>query len=141
MKRMMRWLPGLYARQLSDAILQKFKPSLREQIPRIQEALDEEPAIETFTFVAYEEGGVVIGSTGTRRLVCVADSGAKVVVFGHESELKNINAVLEVGLPSIVRCEAHPASQSATRFSGHTHWVWEYSMLEVAPLVSRRGNS
>ena len=131
---MVRWLLCRYASQLGDAIARSLRPNLRDQIPRIVEALDEKPTIETFTFVAYDEGGMMIGSTGAHRLVCVADSGGKVVMFGHESGLKNINAVLEAGLPCFVRCETHPASQTAKRFSGHTHWVWEYSMLEVAPL-------
>ena len=73
-----------------------------------------------------------IGPTGAHRLVCVADSDAKVVIFGREWERENINAVLEAGLPCIVRCETHPASRSVRRVFGHTHWVWEYSMLEIA---------
>ena len=106
---------------------------MRDKAGRPREALDEEPTVETFTFLAYDEGGMMIASTGAHRLVCVADSGAKVVIFGSESESKNINAVLEAGLPCTVRCETYPASRTANRFAGHTHWVWEHSMLEVAP--------
>ena len=131
---MVRWLLCRYASQLGDALVQNLKPNLRAKIARIPEALAEKPMTETFTLLAYDEGGVMMGSTGAHRLVCVADSGAKVVIFGRESELQNINAVLEAGLPCIVRCETHPASQTVNRFSGHTYWVWEYGMLEVAPL-------
>ena len=122
------------AAQLGNALVHSLEPKVRDKIARAQDALGEEPTIETFTFDAYDEGGMMIGETGARRLVCVADSGAKVVIFGRESELKNINAVLEAGLPCIVRCETHPASQTANRFAGHTHWVWEHSTLKVAPL-------
>ena len=131
---MVRWLLCRYASQLADAVVQAFKPNLRDGVALAQETLDQDPTIETFTFHAYDEGGMNIAATGAHRLVCVADSGAKVVIFGHDSELKNINAVLEAGLPRIVRCETYPASQTANRFWGHTHYVWEYSMLEVAPL-------
>ena len=101
---------------------------------RIRHAPGEEPMVETFTLLAYDEGGMMVGSAGARRLVCAADSGAKVVIFGREAELKNINAVLAAGLPCIVRCETGPAPETADRFAGHTHWVWEHSMLEAAPL-------
>ena len=109
---MMRWLLSRYASQLGGAIVRSFKPDLRDKIARTVKALDEEPTVETFTLLAYDEGGMMIGSTGARRLVCIADSGAKVVIFGRESELKNINAVLEADLPCIVRCETHSASQT-----------------------------
>ena len=71
------------------------------------------------------------GPTGAHRLVCVTDSGGKVVICGRGSESKNINAVLEAGLPCIVRCETHPASRFANSHWGYTHWVWEYNMLEA----------
>ena len=130
---MVRWMLGRYARQLGDAIVRSLEPVQRSEIARAREALDEEPTIETFTLLAYDEGGMMIGPTGARRLVCVADSGAKVVIFGRESEMKNINEVLGAGLPCIVRCDPHTASRTVNRFRGHTHWVWEHSMLEVAP--------
>lgn len=133
----MKWIVGLllgyYARKLEDAILKSLSPIMRNKAARAQEALGEEPTIETFTFLAHDEGGMMIAPTGAHRLVCVAESGAKVVIFGIKSELKNINAVLEAGLPCNVRCETHPASQTANRVAGHTHWVWEFDMLEVVP--------
>ena len=134
MNRMMRWLPGRYTARLGDALFRILQPKVRDEAARTRDAPGEEPMVETFIFLAYDEGGMTIGPTGAHRLVCVADSGAKVVIFGHESELKNIDAVLEAGLPCIVRCETRPASQFANRFAGHTRWVWEHGMLEVAPL-------
>ena len=107
---------------------------LRDRAASVAQSPNGEPTIETFTVLAYDEGGRMTGPTGAHRLVCVADSGAKVVIFGRGANLKNINAVLEAGLPCIVRCEAHPASRTANRDCGHTHWVWEYNMLEAARL-------
>ena len=126
------WWPR-YAAQLEAGPLGDLEPKVRNKVARTREALGKEPMVKTFTFLAYDEGGVMIGPSGVHRLVCVADSGAKVLIFGHESELKNINTVLEAGLPSNVRCETHPASQAANRFVVHTHWVWEYGMLEIMP--------
>ena len=130
---MMRWLLFEHAARLGNALFRSLEPKLRDKAARAQDALGEEPRIETFTFLTYDEGGMVIGPTGAHRLVCVADSGAKVVMFGHESELKNINTVLEAGLPCMVRCETYPASRTSNCLAGHTHWVWEHSMLEVVP--------
>ena len=126
-----RWLLCRYAADLGNALVQGPEPDLRDKVARTQQILNEEPTIETFTFLAYDEGGRMTGPTGAHRLVCVADSGAKVVIFGRGSELKNINKVLEASLPCIVRCETHPASRTANRHWGHTHWVWEYNMLEA----------
>ena len=130
---MIRWWLGRIAAELGDVLYRSLEPEVRDKAARTRDALGEEPRVETFTFLTYDEGGMVIGPTGAHRLVCVADSGAKVVIFGHESELKNINTVLEAGLPCVVRCETRPASRTANRYAGHTHWVWEYGMLEVAP--------
>ena len=129
---MARWFLCRYATEIGNLLLQGFEPAQRDKMSRTAEALDREPTIETFTFVAYDEGGMMIGPTGAHRLVCVADCGAKVVIFGHKGSLKNIDAILETGLPCIVQCETYPASQSANRYAGHTHWVWEYGMLKAA---------
>ena len=130
----MCWLIRRSASQLGHAMLQSLESKQREKIASIRDAPKGEPTIETFTFLAYDEGGMMIGPTGAHRLVCVADSDEKVVLFGREWELKIINAVLGAGLPCTIRCETHPASRSVRRSFGHTHWVWEYSMLEVVPL-------
>ena len=138
---MVRWLLRRSASQLADAIVRRLRPSLGDRVAGIPEALEEKPTIETFTFVAYDEGGMMIGETGAHRLVCVADSGAKVVIYGREWELRNISAVLEAGLPCNVRCDTHPASRTANRIFGHTHWVWECGMLEVLPPATRQGKN
>ena len=131
---MMRWwwLPR-FAVQSEAGVLGSLEPNVRNKVARTRDALGEEPTVKSFTFLACDEDGMMIGPTGAHRLAGVADPGAKVVIFGHESELKNINTVIEAGLPCNVRCETHPASQAANRFADHTHWVWESSTLEVIP--------
>jgi hypothetical protein len=130
---MLGWRGPRFAAQLEAGVLASLEPKARNRVARTRYALGHEQTVRTFTFLGYDEGGMMIGPTGAHRLVCVADSGAKVVIFGHESELENINTVLAAGLPCNVRCETHPASQAANRYAGHTHWVWEYSTLEVVP--------
>lgn len=94
--------------------------------------------MDTFTFIGYDEGGMNVGRDGAHRLVCVARSGAKVAIFGSEGNLKNMNAVLDAGLPCFVRCRTRtPATHAAERF-GHTHWVSEDSALETPPADSSR---
>lgn len=133
---MIRLLLGLYARQLEDAIARNLRPNPGGKVARVPETPDEKAKIETFTFLAHDESGMKIGPTGAHRLVCFADSGAKVVILGRKSQLKNINAVLEAGLPCTVRCETYPASRTVGLLFGHTHWVRECSTLEVAPSPS-----
>ena len=84
MKWMVHWLLGSYARQLGDAIFRNLEPDLRDKASRARGALGEDPTTETFTFLAYDENGMRIGPTGAHRLVCVADCGARVVIFGRE---------------------------------------------------------
>lgn len=89
--------------------------------------------MDEFTFINYDEGEMKVGPDGDHRLVCVAETGAKVAIFGSEGNLGNINAVRNVGLPCVVRCKTRtPAAYAAEHF-GHTHWVSEDSTLEATP--------
>ena len=89
--------------------------------------------MDTFTFIGYDEGEMKVGPDGAHRLVCVAESGAKVAIFGNEGNLKNINAVLDADLPCVVRRKMRtPATYAAERFA-RTHWVTEDSTLEATP--------
>ena len=89
--------------------------------------------MDTFTLIGYDEGEMRVGSDGAHRLVCVAESGAKVAVFGSEGNLENINAVLDAGLPCVVRCRTRSPASYAAKCFGHTHWVSEDSTLEATP--------
>ena len=89
--------------------------------------------MDTFTFIGYDDGEMKVGPDGDHRLVCVAESGGTVAIFGSARNLENISSVLDAGLPCVVRCKTRtPASYAAERF-GHTHWVSEDSMLEATP--------
>ena len=46
--------------------------------------------IDTFTFIGYDEGEMKVGPDGARRLVCVAESGATVAIFGSEGGVDHI---------------------------------------------------
>lgn len=129
------WKVGGYRHQIEDGLLRSLGPAQRDKVPRVREAFAKEATIETFAFLSYDEGGMIVGSTGARRLLCVANSAAIVVIFGLEIEMKNINAVLEAALACVVRCDTHPGSQTVGRVFGHAHWVREHSMLETAPLA------
>ena len=77
--------------------------------------------MDTFTFIGYDEGEMKVGPDGDHRLVCVAESGGTVAIFGSAGNLENISSVLDAGLPCVVRCKTRtPASYAAERF-GHTH--------------------
>ena len=89
--------------------------------------------MHTFTLIGYDEGEMKVGPRGDHRLVCVAESGAKVAIFGSEGNLKNIDAVLEAGLPCVVRCKTRTPGKYEARNFGHTHWVSEGSTLYATP--------
>ena len=89
--------------------------------------------MNTFTFIRYDEGEMKVGPDGDHRLVCIAESGAKVAIFGRKGNLKNIQSMLDAGLPCVVRCETGPPGPNHAARYGHTHWVSEYSTLEAAP--------
>ena len=97
--------------------------------------------VVTFTFVAYDEGEMKVGPDGDHRLVCVAESGAKVAVFGSIGNLDNINSVLAVGLPCVARCETRTPAPYASKRYGHTHWVSEDSALDATPSASTSLNT
>ncbi|MYE00764.1 MAG: hypothetical protein F4Y03_05710 [Alphaproteobacteria bacterium] len=114
-----------------EALAQRVGAAPREGVAPVPPGVDAEPTTATFTFVAHDEGGLMTWLPGTYRLVCVADTGEKVVVFGSEPHLGNVLAVLEAGLPCFVQCETHPAPPAANYAYGHTHWVLQDGALEI----------
>ena len=87
--------------------------------------------MDTFTLTDYDEGGMMIGPDEDYRLVCRAESGAKIAIFGSAGNLKNIDAVRNTGLPCVIRCKTRTPPSYASERYGHTHWVSEHSTLKV----------
>ena len=69
------WKLGGYLQQIEDGLLRSVGLAQRDKVARVRKAIAKESTIETFTFLGYDEGGMIIGSAGARRLVCVANSG------------------------------------------------------------------
>lgn len=89
--------------------------------------------MNSFEFTDYDEGGEKVGPQGDYRLVCNAKSGEKLAIFGRSANRKNIDAVLAVGLPCVVRCQTRKPSRYAHDRFGHTHWVSQNSRLVATP--------
>ena len=78
-----------------------------------------------FRLVQIDQGGVR-ESQGGKRLVCLIESGGKLAIWGEESptrNMRNIESVLEAGMPCTVECEDREPSDWAAQQFGHTHWV------------------
>ena len=87
-----------------------------------------------FRLVKFDEGGLA-GSLEKRRLVCVTDDDGKLAIWGQESpqrNMRNIEVVLNAGLPCNVECQyQEPAGWAVLK--GHTHWVAQDYALRVLP--------
>ena len=68
-----------------------------------------------FTIVSFDEGGEKVGPNGDHRLVCVAESGEKVAIWGSQGNPKNITSILNTGLPCVVRCKTRAPADYAAR--------------------------
>jgi hypothetical protein len=83
-----------------------------------------------FLLVGFDEGGLS-GSPENLRLVCNVASGGKLAIWGKEGSRRNIDAVLEAGLPCTVESEwLLPNPVHAEKFD-HTYWVREDLALRV----------
>jgi len=90
-------------------------------------------AKKTFHLVRYDEGGAK-GEPSNRRLVCVIESGGKLAIWGQEApagNMRNINAVLDAGIPCTIECECREPEKWAAQQFGHTHWVPQDCPLRV----------
>ena len=70
---------------------------------------------DSFQLIGYDEGGLREGPKGDLRLVCNAQSGEKVAIFGSKQERSNIDAVLKSGIPCAISCETRPPAKWAYR--------------------------
>jgi hypothetical protein len=87
-----------------------------------------------FHLVKFDEGGLA-GPLENRRLVCVTDDDRKLAIWGQESpqrNMRNIEALLNAGMPCTVECEYRMPADWAKQ-KGHTHWVPQDSKLRVLP--------
>ena len=85
----------------------------------------------TFRLIDFDEGGLREGQKGVLRLVCNAQRGEKIAIFGSAKERNNIDAVLNAGIPCTVNCETRPPADWAANQYGHTHWVPKEGTLRV----------
>ena len=83
-----------------------------------------------FTLIAFDEGGVQ-GSLQHLRLVCNTENGDKIAIWGDERDRKNIDTVLDAGLPCKVDCKYREPNPAYAKEHGHTHWVRQTFPLRV----------
>ena len=87
----------------------------------------------TFHLVAFDEGGVKqnLENREKLRLVCQIADGGKLAIWGSPQTRANIDTVLAVGVPCLVRCDfTDPAPWGAQEY-GHTHWVPTTGRLSI----------
>lgn len=86
---------------------------------------------DLFYLVGLDEEDQREGAGGHKRLVCNIEGGGKLAIWGSERNTANIDTVLAVGLPCVVRCAGvEPKPWARIKF-GHTHWVPEHVRLEA----------
>ena len=86
---------------------------------------------DSFQLIGYDEGGLREGPKGDLRLVCNAQSGEKVAIFGSKQVRGNIDAVLNAGMPCAINCETRPPANWAINRFGHTPWIPEGNTLSI----------
>ena len=86
-----------------------------------------------FRIVGFEEGRPVRSQgSANMRLVCLTDSDEKLVIWGEEGkETKNIEKVLQHGLPCQVECDYIAPTETFKSKFGHKYWVPQNHKLEV----------
>ena len=94
---------------------------------------------DIFRLVGYDEGGVR-GAPDRRRLVCHIEDGGKIAFWGQDGSRRNIDAVLNAGIPCTVECEYFPPKPNMAQRFGHTHWVPQDAWLRILKDRSTRGH-
>ncbi len=81
--------------------------------------------------VSFDEGGPK-GKPERLQLVCEIEAGGKLAIWGQQTpalSMRNIEAVLQAGMPCTVECEYGEPEEWAYKF-GHTYWVaQDYKLL------------
>ena len=83
-----------------------------------------------FRLVGFDEGEKKIGPNGDHRLVCNVEGGGKIAIWGRDHSRRNIEAVLEAGIPCKIECDHRLPEPWGTQY-GHTHWVPEKARLRI----------
>ena len=93
----------------------------------------ETPAVnhDTFRLIDFDEAGPQESDEGRHRLVCKIEGGGKLAIWGSRENTVNIDAVVEAGVPCIVRCEWQAPRDWAVAKYEHTHWVPEDASLGI----------
>ena len=113
------------------AILSKWAREIEEK------TLSPNVKTDSFRLISFDEGGTREGPKRDLRLVCNAQSGDKIAIFGSMQNRKNIDAVLNAGIPCTINCKTRPpADWAASRF-GHTHWIPETVTLHIVELADQ----
>ena len=86
-----------------------------------------------FRIMGFEEGGPVRSrDSQNMRLVCLTDSNEKLVIWGEDGkDTKNIDKVLQRGLPCQVEVDYIAPGETFKSEFGHKYWVPQNSKLEV----------
>ena len=95
---------------------------------------------DSFRLIGFDEGRLREGPRGDLRLVCYAQGGEKIAIFGSAQARNNIDAVLNAGMPCTINCTARPPADWAAKQYGHTHWVPEGSALRIVALANSADN-
>ena len=95
--------------------------------------MSDERNTDTFQIVGFDQGGERVSMKGTNnhRLVCHIKEGGKIAIWGKKDSRRNIETVLNAGIPCYVECEYHAALDPWRTKYGHTYWVPQDSYLRV----------
>lgn len=83
-----------------------------------------------FRLVGFDEGGVT-GTPDNLRLVCHTESHGKLVIWGKRDARRNIDAVLNAGLPCTIECDWRAPNPTHAKKFGHRYWVRQDFRLKV----------
>lgn len=83
-----------------------------------------------FHLTGFDEGGVA-GSADNLRLVCILRGGGKLAIWGKISSRRNIDTVLNAGVPCTIECDYRQPNDVHAKKFGHRYWVREDCRLRI----------
>ncbi len=94
--------------------------------------MSDERNTDTFQIVGFDQGGERVSRKGTNhRLVCHIKGGGKIAIWGKKDSRRNIETVLNAGIPCYVECDTIPPNEWGEREYDHKHWLPEHHNLRV----------